>query len=240
MVLDDTLKNYFSSAAGASADHTTALRAPPQRGGYDEYPEILEGLAAGEESRSDGTGRVHGRAGEPDAHEVDEDEGQTDRETCEIAGTYLAVSRSEDHEHEEERGDELNEERSACSAGVGHRVGSETSGEVRSGDYFCEKEEDRAGDDGSDDLADPVAKSVLPAHSAGKGGTEGDGRVDVAAGDASDGVGHSHYRETEGDSRADHSGGGVAAEEHCRSAAKKCQNHCSDALGDVLSHNINN
>lgn len=32
MVLDDTLKNYFSSAAGASADHTTALRAPPQRG----------------------------------------------------------------------------------------------------------------------------------------------------------------------------------------------------------------
>ena len=36
------------------------------------------------------------------------------------------------------------------------------------------------------------------------------------------------------------SGGGVAAEEHCRSAAKKCQNHCSDALGDVLSHNINN
>ncbi len=121
MVLDDTLKNYFSSTAGASADHTTALRAPPQRGGYDEYPEILEGLAAGEESRSDGTGRV-----------------------------------------------------------------------------------------------------------------------DVAAGDASDGVGHSHYRETEGDSRADHSGGGVAAEEHCRSAAKKCQNHCSDALSDVLSHNINN
>ena len=171
---------------------------------------------------------------------MDEDEGQTDRETCEIAGSDLAVSRSEDHEHEEERGDELNEERSACSAGVGHRVGTKTSCEIRSGDNFRENEEGRAGDDGSDDLADPVAKSVLPAHSAGKGDTEGDGRVDVAAGDASDGVGHSHYRETEGDSRADHSGGGVAAEEHCRSAAKKCQNHCSDALSDVLSHNINN
>lgn len=121
MVLDDTLKNYFSSAAGASADHTTALRAPPQRGATMNTQRSLRACSAGEESRSDGTGRV-----------------------------------------------------------------------------------------------------------------------DVAAGDASDGVGHSHYRETEGDSRADHSGGGVAAEEHCRSAAKKCQNHCSDALGDVLSHNINN
>jgi len=53
MVLDDTLKNYFSSAAGASADHTTALRAPPQRGGYDEYPEILEGLSAGDDGSDD-------------------------------------------------------------------------------------------------------------------------------------------------------------------------------------------
>ena len=99
MVLDDTLKNYFSSAAGASADHTTALRAPPQRGGYDEYPEILEGLAAG----------------------------------------------------------------------VGHSVGSKTSCEIRSGDNFRENEEDRAGDDGSDDLAVPQPRSVrtiVPMHSA--------------------------------------------------------------------------
>lgn len=118
MVLDDTLKNYFSSAAGASADHTTALRAPPQ-------------------------------------------------------------------------GATMNTQRSLRTW--------------------------------------PPAKSR----------SDGTGRVDVAAGDASDGVGHSHYRETPGDSRADHSGGGVAAREHCRSQ-QKCQNHCSDALGDVLSHNIKN
>lgn len=99
MVLDDTLKNYCSSAAGASADHTTALRAPPQRGAT------------------------------------------------------------------------MNTQRSlrACSTGVGHRVGTKTSCEIRSGDYFCEKEEDRAGDDGSDDLADPQPRSVrtiVPMHSA--------------------------------------------------------------------------
>lgn len=99
MVLDDTLKNYFSSAAGASADHTTALRAPPQRGAT------------------------------------------------------------------------MNTQRSlrACSAGVGHRVGTKTSCEIRSGDNFRENEEGRAGDDGSDDLAVPQPRSVrtiVPMHSA--------------------------------------------------------------------------
>lgn len=53
MVLDDTLKNYFSSAAGASADHTTALRAPPQRGATMNTQRSLRACSAGDDGSDD-------------------------------------------------------------------------------------------------------------------------------------------------------------------------------------------
>ena len=94
--------------------------------GYDKHPEVLEGLAAGEEGGADGTGGVDGSPGKVDAHEVDQDKAETDCETGEIACSNLAVSGTEDHEDEQEGGDDLDKECTTDTTGSGNTVATKT------------------------------------------------------------------------------------------------------------------
>ena len=216
----------YNSAQGASYERS-----------YDEYPKVLEGLATSEQGRSDGTGGVDGSSGQPDAYEVYENQGETDGETCEVAGSYLGIRGAENDKDEEEGGDNLNEECSAYSACIGYTIGSETAGKVSCGDNLGEEEKDGSCHDCTDNLATPVTNGILPAETAGEGYTEGDGRVDVASGDTSDRVSHCDNRKTESHGGAYDAGGRVTAKEHCGSAAKEGQNESSDALCKILSHN---
>ena len=221
---------------GEGAPCAGAERAADERG-HDEHPEVLQGGTTGEDGGTDGTGRVDGSSGQVDADEVHQDQRKADGQTGEIARADLAVSRSEDHEHEEEGRDDLDEESAAETACIRHAVGTETAGKIRGGDDIDEQEQDGTGEQTADHLADPIAAGVLPAHAPGEGDTEGDGRIDVAAGNAADGVSHGDDGETECEGRTDNTGGRVASEEDCGAAAQECQNEGSDALSDVLFHN---
>ena len=148
-----------------------------------------------------------------------EDEGQTDGETGEVTRTELAVGGAQHHEHEDEGGDDLHEASAPRTAGMCHSVCSETietcshtsichSG-IRGG-YMGKCKQTSTSEDTADELADPIDAGLFPGHTAGKRHREGDGGVDVATGDAADGVGHSDHGETESDSRAhDTSRGGT-------------------------------
>ena len=134
--------------------------------GADEYPHVGEGLAAGEYSRADGTGRVDGGTGEVDAHQVDQDEGEADGETGQVAGTDLGISGSQDDQHEEEGSDDFHEESATYAAGIGDSVGAEGTGEIRSSHDIGKQEQAGTGDDTADELSHPVAAGVFPTHAA--------------------------------------------------------------------------
>ena len=117
---------------------------------------------------------------------MDEDEGKTDGEASEIAGSHFAVSSSENHEDEQEGSYNLDEEGSAGTACSGDAVTAKTGrvgtreGYGRS-HYLREEKEEGTGYESADDLADPIAAGILPAHAAGECNSQRDGRIDVAA-----------------------------------------------------------
>ena len=67
--------------------HDSSEHAAHQRRN-DEYPHIAQGSAAGKQGGAEGAGGVHGSAGEVDAQDVDQGQGETDDQAC-----YLAVFR---------------------------------------------------------------------------------------------------------------------------------------------------
>ena len=114
---------------------------------------------------------------------MDEHEGQTDRETCEIARAALFISRAEYYEHEEEGAHNLHEETAACSACVRYTVCTQTCRVThcaRSAGHFDDEVEYGCSQYAADNLSDPITAGILPSHTAGKGDSECDGRVDMA------------------------------------------------------------
>ena len=53
---------------------------------------------------------------------MDQDEAETDRKTCEVACSHLAVSGSEDHKDKEEGGYDLNKESTSDTTGSGDTI----------------------------------------------------------------------------------------------------------------------
>ncbi len=174
---------------------------------------------------------------------MDQDEAQTDSEACQVACTDFAVSCAEHYKHEEECGDDFHQECPADSSGIGHSVGAEALGAAHCAGCSSnvdDKEQEGAGDDTADELADPVAASVFPAHTAGESYAKGDSRIDVAAADAADGVGHGNYGKTEGDGGADDAGSITTSKEHCSSATKESQDECAQTFSKILFHKLEN
>ena len=196
----------------------------------DEYPHILEGLTTGEDCRTERPCRVHGSAGEVDAHKVDEDEAETDSKSCEVACADLRIGGAQNYEHEEECGDHLHESCTPYASGVSNTVGAEAAGEIRSTDDGCDCTEQSAGKDTADKLAAPVSACIFPAHAAGESDAKGNGRINVASADAADGVCHGNNRETEGNGCAYHAGRLTTTKKHCRSASKEGENESAYAL----------
>ena len=174
-------------------------------GTYDEYPELLEGLTTFEDGGSDGACGVDAGARVVDAYEVDEHEAQADGEASELTGALLLIGRTEDNEDEDHGEDDLSYEAAENRAAAGIGTGRGTLGEIGVGGY--ESVEEGAADEGADNLEDHVHGGVLTADALGEEAAEGDGGVDVATADATDGVGHSYYGKAEGEGGAHYAGG---------------------------------
>ena len=123
-----------------------------------------------------------------------EDKSETDCESGEVSGSDLGVGSAQDYEHENECSDCFDKEGSAETSGIGHAVGAETCRITHGTRSSCSLDDYvqncRSGNTAYD-LADPVSAGFFPAHSAGKGETECNRRVDMATGDSADGVSHS-------------------------------------------------
>ncbi len=77
-------------------------------GTYDEDPEVSKCVATSKDSGTDRTSGVHACAGEVDAYQVDENQRETDGQTCEVVGSAVRlVCRAKHNEHKESRQDNL-------------------------------------------------------------------------------------------------------------------------------------
>ena len=202
----------------------------------DEYPDVFEGLAAGEDCGTERTGGVDRSAGEVDADKVHQDEAEADGESGEVAGSDFAVSGAEDDQHEKEGCYYFHKDGAPGTASVGYAIGAEASGQVRCADYACYGKEKRACDDTADELSYPVAAGVLPTHTAGEGYAEGNGGIDVATADAADGVCHGYDGKAERYRSADYAGRSVTTEEHRCPASQESENESAQALSKILFH----
>ena len=81
------------------------------------------------------------------------------------------------------------------------RAGRERGADV--GDVAERAAQDRGGGERAGELRGPVADGARPGEVAGEREREGDGRVEVRAGDVPDGVDHRHDHEPERDRDAD-------------------------------------
>ena len=197
-------------------------------GTYDEDPNVCKSFATSKDSGTDRTGGVHACAGEVDAYQVDENQRETDGEACEVVGRAVClVRRTKHYEHEESRQDNLDgESRAPASvAASAYAVCTKTRAGI-------EIEQRSTCDDGTDDLAADVAEAVLHADATSNEAAKRDGRIDVATGDAANGVGHSNYGETEGNGGADNSSDATfrssTTKTHGCTATEERQYECTD------------
>ena len=161
-----------------------------------------------------------------------ENQGETDCKTGQVACPVFSVSGAENDEDEDECCYNLNEECAPDTASIGNTIGST---------HFCtgyaaEPKQDGSSENTSEELGNPVSAGVLPGHSAAHCDTEGDCRIDVATGNATDSVSHCNDRESECESGCRNTGRLTTSYEDCCSAAHECQNHCPDELSKILFH----
>ena len=204
--------------------------------GADEYPEVLKGFTAGEDGGADGTGGVHGSTGEVDAHQVDENEAETDCKACGFACAILGICCTKNNQDKDEGSNDLNKACAPYATGIGDAVGAKTAGKIRSGNNLGKQKQQSTGNDTADNLANPIAASIFPTHASAEGNAQGDGRIDVAAADFANGICHGNYGKTECNSGSNYTCRSVATKEHGSPATKECKNERSYHFSDVLFH----
>ena len=171
---------------------------------YNEYPKLRKGFAAFKEGGTDGAGGIDGSAGVVDANEVDENEGKAYGQSGKVVGRSVCLARStEHHKYEDEREEHFCHESVhdvVRSAGIGSSVSALCKR------WICAYEHGKecCGNNGTDDLCHDVACAVFSAHPAGKEHAKADGGIDVATGNAANGVGHSYNGKAEGKGCAYH------------------------------------
>ena len=173
-----------------------------------------------------------------DAYEVDEDEAQTDGQTSEVIGSTIGLGGStEDYEHEDAGEHGFYDQAVGGAEGAG--IGTSSSGDDDAWVGGNDAGEDSSCDDGADDLEQHVHGAVLSRDASVEEYAECDGGVDVAARDASDGVGHGDDGQTECYSGS-YIGSSVlsATQRHGSAATQECQHEGADEFSKILFHSV--
>src|SRR6056297_1855912 len=178
----------------------TAERRSHQRGD-PEHPELAERARLGEEGHGGGPRRIDRGVRHRNGDQVDQRQPEADRDRRE-AGRRLGRGRAEDDDQEPGGQDHFDQQCRHQSVAARRKraepVGGEAPGRParRTG---CDGVEEDRGDEPADDLRDPVERHLGPGEAAADREAERHGRVEVAAGDVADRVGHRQDREAEGE-----------------------------------------
>lgn len=198
------------------------------KGSYDEDPNVLQSLAACENSGTDATSGVDGGAGEGNTQNVYQSQGQTDDQTGDRTVLGLGGD-TQDGNDEYEGQDDFDQDGQADVALI-QSVGTEAA--------LCTEDGQENGGtcDSAGSLCNDVADEVLEAQLAADQHGDGNCGVDVATGNVTDGVCHGHDDQTEGQSgeQVATTGGCITADSNCGAAGEKHQYEGTDKFRDVL------
>ena len=210
-----------------------------EAGNDEEEPELRECFAADEDGGAEAARGVNADAGDVDAEDVNGNQRDADAKAGEARRRGL-LRGAEDHDNEDERGYELEDDGrchvvTALVAGTPSVLAEAAGGDaVAAVDAADDNGEHSGGEDGSSELADPVADHIAGLHAAGGPYAQADGGVDVAAGDGADTVGSADEREAEGECDAEDSD--FVAGHDCGAAAKEHQNEGAYEFCKIFFH----
>ena len=178
----------------------------------DEHPNLGKGsrvliVDEGGEGRRDAAGRVDRGAGQIDADEVDEGEGEPDHDSRDLAVSCLFVGDVKDDVDEDEGQNDFGDQRPEDATGsqftrIADRVVAGIASGGEASHLEDSKYQDRA-EESADDLRANVDQEFLEGHALGEQAAKGDRGVDVAAADATDRIGHRNDGKAKGQGRGD-------------------------------------
>lgn len=223
----------------------------PNDGSEPEQPELGKVGAARKKSGCRAACGIHGEIGHRDADEVNQRETQPDGDRSEPGWGALVGGTQDDHEKEKGQRD-LGRERCNHRVFPGREFAETIGGKAacRTEALFATGDEvkNSGTSDGTDDLRDDVWDGFRFGMPSADDEPHRDSRIEMAAGDVSDGVGHGQNGETEGKrdtDKADAELGAVRKEhgrEDCATAAAEDQPEGAKELGDQFvfqwSHHV--
>ncbi len=210
-------------------------------GTYDEYPEATHRCCiAGNGCNHCGTEAscgIDGGAGQTDAENVYEHQGEADDYAAEGAMSALLGGHAEDGQNEQEGQQDFYDE--TCHGAAAHAcqtVCAEATGLVLNRaelEYECQQS---GASQGTEALGNNVADEFVHLHAAAHEHAEGNGGIDVAAGNIAHAVCHADDGQTEGKGGEDVATAvdSVTADQHCGAAAEQHECERADEFGDVL------
>ena len=209
----------------------------------DEHPEAADrGGIAGNRSDHGGTkaaGGVDRGAREADAQDVHEGEREANDEAGEGAVLELGRGDAQDGEHEDEGEENLDDEAgNGATVHAGKAVGAEATRQVGNVAHAKDALEQQRANEGAGNLGDDVADEVLGVQATPHEDSQGYGRVDMAARDVANAIGHGNDGQAKGERGEDVAApvGGVAPHEHGGATTKRGEHQRADELCDVLLH----
>ena len=208
---------------------------------YHHDPEIGPCFGASEDG-TEGAGGIDGAVVDGDPYDVDQAEGEADGQSGKFAESLTCVGGAEHYEDEEEGEQALYQQGHAgAGAGLNHIGGqrSRTCGasEVESRSHIDQPVKESGADGGAYELCCYISAKFTKLHAAREEHGEGNGGIDVAAGDVADTVDQAKEHEAEAEADAEDTDFGSG--QHSAAACKEHQKHSSDALSDVFSHKQN-
>lgn len=197
-----------------------------QDGSKPVYPVVVPGTE--DDSGSKGAGGVHAGAGERNSEEVAGGDGESDGQgsrALHVGGVVVVSSSSENNQDEDEGDEELDSE------GLSDREMFIDRGHAETGStanfFRSEKREKSSTDESTNALENDVEESLEDSDLAAEDEAEGDGRVDVAAGDVADALSDGGDGHAKGEGDADDVGGVTT---HARAASDQDEEHGAEEL----------
>lgn len=178
--------------------------------------------------------------GDGNADEMDEREGEPDRERGEASGR-LAVGRAHDDEQEHHGQHEFGD-RGGGKIVFARRmfavaIGGEAAGEAEIR-FAAGNQIKHAGcDDRADHLGDDIGRNLVRGKASARGEPHGHGGIEMAAGDVADGIGHGDDGKTESECDAEQADADLRKSSGEHGAAASCEGEPegADCLGGIFA-----
>src|SRR6516165_6342624 len=209
---------------------------------HPEQPQLADIFAAGKERRTGASRWIDRGVGDRDRHEMDQGQGQTDRDSSKAGSRTLRRAPNDDEEKKEGH-HHFHKKASPEAIFAGAEIAIAVSGKTAwhpARLARCDDPQYRGRDDGRDHLSDDVGDDVSAWAASSAPQADRDRRVEVTARNVTDGVSHGQnfFFEGEGDTEKADPEARKSGSQDSRAAAAEYQPKGAKELGDYSPRHV--